>query len=324
MKISVILCTYNGAKYLSKQLDSILNQQSHLPDEIIVCDDISTDNTLQILTEYTNLYPTIFRIHENEVNLGSTKNFEKALSLATGDFIFLADQDDIWKKDKTAKIIQYFQDNPKMQGVFTDADFIDQEGSPIGSKTLWECVHFFEKEYTKPIDLLNIIALNGNIATGATMCITKEAKATVLPFVKKTKNLHDEVIAKKLSFNTNLGYLAENLISYRLHQSQQVGVKSKAPKDKKIKLKRILLGLNSPKTIFEKRYLFNKYYSRYSSYLKFKDDFRLTTLEKEALNIRIADSRSACVRMLQEIKKDNPIYYYGCIVADKIAQKRQL
>ena len=111
MKISVALCTYNGEKFINEQLDSILNQSKKI-DEIIICDDCSTDNTIGILNKYYEQYPNIFKIYINRVNLKSVKNFEKAILLSSGDFIFLSDQDDIWVHNKVEKYIQYFNENP--------------------------------------------------------------------------------------------------------------------------------------------------------------------------------------------------------------------
>lgn len=86
-KISVALCTYNGEKFIHQQIDSILNQSLKV-DEIVVCDDGSTDETQNILAKYQNKYPSIFKIHINEKNLRSVKNFEKAISLCSGEIIF--------------------------------------------------------------------------------------------------------------------------------------------------------------------------------------------------------------------------------------------
>src|SRR5476649_2579474 len=92
--VSIALCTYNGARFLSQQLDTLVNQ-TYRPIEIIVVDDCSTDDTFAILTEYAGRYPN-FKIYRNDVKLGFTANFEKAVKLCTGDLIALCDQDDLW------------------------------------------------------------------------------------------------------------------------------------------------------------------------------------------------------------------------------------
>lgn len=92
--ISVAMTTYNGAKYLEEQLDSILRQTiSNI--EIVVCDDCSTDNTWDILQRYAQR-DSRFRIYRNEQNLGVVRNFERAINMCSGDYIALSDQDDIW------------------------------------------------------------------------------------------------------------------------------------------------------------------------------------------------------------------------------------
>lgn len=96
--ISVVMCTYNGERFIREQLDSIL-QQTVPADEIIIQDDCSTDHTYDILLEYTQKYPTI-RIYQNSKNLGINTNFFDAISKAQGDFIAISDQDDIWNRNK--------------------------------------------------------------------------------------------------------------------------------------------------------------------------------------------------------------------------------
>src|SRR5215212_2843702 len=99
MKISVAMCTYNGAEFLSAQLQSIM-AQSRPPDEIIICDDVSIDTTRSLLRQFATESSIPITLHFNDQNLGSTKNFEQAITLCTGDVIALSDQDDVWRTDK--------------------------------------------------------------------------------------------------------------------------------------------------------------------------------------------------------------------------------
>src|SRR5687768_17349654 len=101
MKISVAMTTYNGASYLREQLDSIL-AQTRMPDEVIVCDDRSTDATPELLREYSARAPVPMTIVFNEQRLASTKNFEQAIRLCSGEIIALSDQDDVWYPHKLA------------------------------------------------------------------------------------------------------------------------------------------------------------------------------------------------------------------------------
>src|SRR6266436_7212118 len=100
-RISVAMCTYNGARFLPRQLESIATQ-TRLPDELVVCDDGSSDESVAIVRWFANSAPFTVRLEINERNLGSTKNFGKAIGLCEGDIIALADQDDVWKPLKLA------------------------------------------------------------------------------------------------------------------------------------------------------------------------------------------------------------------------------
>ncbi len=130
MKISVAMCTFNGAQYLGEQLASLL-AQIRLPDELIICDDGSRDNTCDILRAFAGKVPFEIHIHVNETTLGSTKNFEKIISLCSGDIIALSDQDDVWYPQKLSLIEQAFLQNPQMGGVFTNAEIVDQNLEPL-------------------------------------------------------------------------------------------------------------------------------------------------------------------------------------------------
>lgn len=97
--VSIVLCSYNGEHFLKTQLDSIVCQTYPIH-ELIIQDDGSTDHTLDIAREYAAQYPFI-RVEQHPQNLGFNRNFENALKKATGDFIAIADQDDIWYPEKS-------------------------------------------------------------------------------------------------------------------------------------------------------------------------------------------------------------------------------
>jgi glycosyltransferase involved in cell wall biosynthesis len=106
-KVSIVVCTYNGEKFLQEQLNSLVSQ-TYANLEIIISDDHSTDDTVKIATAFQGRDPRI-RIHVNENNLGFNKNFEQAFDLATGDFIAVCDQDDIWKPNKVKDMMLLFK-----------------------------------------------------------------------------------------------------------------------------------------------------------------------------------------------------------------------
>src|SRR4029077_8380451 len=110
-RLSIAMCTYNGARFLPEQLESIA-AQTRLPDELVVCDDGSADESAEIVRNFGKNAPFPVRLELNEKNLGATKNFEKAIGLCQGDLISLADQDDVWKPQKLSKLWLVFQENP--------------------------------------------------------------------------------------------------------------------------------------------------------------------------------------------------------------------
>lgn len=316
MKISVALCTYNGEKFLQEQLNSILKQTVNV-NEIIVCDDLSTDKTKEILDSYAKYYPNLFKIYHNEKNLRSNKNFEKAITLTTGDYIFLSDQDDIWKENKVEESLKIFNNNNAL-GVFSDANLIDEHSNLINKDvTLWDSV-YFKPETVKKHSLFEQLILKGNFVTGATLCFKKEALKTILPFKTQDKIfLHDEWITYCLSKNNSLFFSKKTLLSYRLHSNQQIGVDINYPvlsKKKTYQKYGVFDDIYKPKSFKDFKIvtstLFNQYqkYKRLHFYETLKS-FKLLTLYLEAD---------------KKMKKSNPILYFFKKQSDKKKGKRQL
>lgn len=224
--ISVALCTYNGEKYLEEQIQSILNQS--LPvDEIVVCDDGSTDSTLNILNIIAKQSSIKFTIIENEQRLNVVKNFEKAISKCEGDYIFLSDQDDIWHKNKVEVVLNYFNKNSHINVVFTDGLLIDENNKLLENKSIFKAVSFqsesqlyFNKGYA--FELLNYF----NRVVGATLACRGNYLRSILPFKVFENIFHDEMIALNAINDNCLGYINECLIKYRIHTDQTIGLKT--------------------------------------------------------------------------------------------------
>ncbi len=220
MKTSVALCTYNGSRFLEQQLDSILNQTMQV-DEIIVCDDRSTDDTLNILTRYKAKFSKI-HVFKNESTLGSVKNFEKALSLCNGEFIFLSDQDDLWVATKVEDFIDYFTKHNEFAVLASSGFGIDENNNTISSPSVWDIPDLLEIlkiEY----NYFTLITQLVNVATGATMCLKKSFLNEVLPFPVSEWFHHDEWIATISSSMQKFAFLRDKKIYYRVHPNQQVG-----------------------------------------------------------------------------------------------------
>ena len=130
LTISISMCTYNGARFLPEQLDCLANQ-SRQPDEVVICDDCSSDNTVEILNAWAESVPFSVKVVQNEKNLGYAQNFAKAISLCSSDVIFLSDQDDIWMPDKLEKMTSVFDNRPEAGVVFCDGLCVDSKGNSL-------------------------------------------------------------------------------------------------------------------------------------------------------------------------------------------------
>jgi glycosyltransferase involved in cell wall biosynthesis len=226
MKISVAMSTYNGARYLREQLDSIA-AQTRLPDELMICDDGSTDGTREIISEFATTAPFPVNVHLNKQNLGSTKNFESAIEFCGGDLITLSDQDDTWLPEKLAQLEAEFARAANVGLIFTDAAVINDDGLPTGY-TLWQRLPLQADERRliqsrRAIDLL----LAGSTVTGATMAFRGRFKDLILPIPTDLPIIHDAWIAILIAAVSGVLPLATPLIRYRQHSEQQVGARER-------------------------------------------------------------------------------------------------
>ncbi|HYE72975.1 MAG TPA: glycosyltransferase family 2 protein, partial [Blastocatellia bacterium] len=225
------MCTYNGGSYLQEQLDSIA-MQSRLPDELIICDDRSSDNTREIIETFASQTSFPVRLHVNERNLGSTKNFEKAIGLCDGDIIALSDQDDVWHSEKLRRLEAALLSIPKAGMVFSDAEVVDEGLRPLGY-SVWQCPGIEFNQTTqrlfkegKAFDVL----LGRNVATGAAIAFRAKYKELFLPIpgdlIQNGLNMiHDGWIALMIAAVADLSFIDEPLIKYRQHSKQQLGLR---------------------------------------------------------------------------------------------------
>lgn len=130
-RVSVALASYNGAQFLGEQLKS-LAEQTRLPDELVVSDDGSRDETIAILEDFRARAPFEVRILRNKVKLGYAGNFNRALAECTGGLVFLADQDDWWFAGKLASMERWAQEAPDCAIFACDAELTNAELSPSG------------------------------------------------------------------------------------------------------------------------------------------------------------------------------------------------
>lgn len=324
MKLSVAMCTYNGEKYIKEQLESILTQ-TMVVDQIVIFDDGSNDKTTAIIEQFQVEYLHKISLYKNIANLGSTKNFEKAISVCDGDYIFLSDQDDIWKVNKVERVIQHFLANPTTEAIFTNGDLINNNNEKISAHTLWDSVFFIENQLEKPINLFKLISSKRNMVTGATLCIKKETKEFILPFPDIKKYYHDEWIAIIIASRKKLENLTDKLISYRIHSGQQIGGKNtiqKSTTQKHLKLSNYILGNAIPKSYQDFNQLSKTYFRHY---LKFKNIANYTKDHSPVNFKEIAEINLELFKKCEDsLKKANPIFYFFRNLTDKIRRKRQL
>jgi Glycosyl transferase family 2 len=219
--LSVALCTYNGARYLREQLDSIAGQ-TRPPDELVVCDDGSTDATLAILEGFAAAAQFPVRIHGNRTPLGTPKNFERAIGLATGEIIALADQDDVWYPHKLERLEQELARSERIGLVFSDADVVDDRLRPAGYR-LWQALRACERNRRLIARGRLFEALvRDNLVTGCTAAFRSAYKDLVIPV--PTACAHDSWAALVIAAVADVARIDAPLLAYRQHAGNQSGL----------------------------------------------------------------------------------------------------
>lgn len=226
MTTSVAMCTYNGARYLKQQLDSIASQTRQV-NEVVVCDDCSKDRTCSIVEKFADSNPGIHvRLIKNETNVGFLRNFEHALSLCSGDLIFLSDQDDVWMEDKVEVFCNYFETHPDVNFAFSNAELINSIGVRSFNKTLFDVVGLddYNKRLFRKGFALELLATSGRV-TGCTSAVRASFVPYCIPFPYfHIKPIHDEVMAVRAASTNSIGLVDKCLIQYRQHEGQTVGI----------------------------------------------------------------------------------------------------
>jgi glycosyltransferase involved in cell wall biosynthesis len=220
MNLSIALCTYNGAVYLNEQLESIV-AQTRTPDELVISDDQSTDDTLRLIEEFAAAAGFPVRLSVNESNLGTAKNFEKAISLCRGDVIVLSDQDDVWHSDKLESVERIFEAKPRLSLVFSNAEIAD-ETLRLFDETLFDWVHFDgpKQRLVKSGRALDL-QLRENLVLGATVAFRANLKELVLPISGNGPLIHDGWIVLLIAAVGEIDFINRPLMKYRQHSAQQ-------------------------------------------------------------------------------------------------------
>jgi len=212
-KISIAIAIYNGASYLSQNLNSLVNQ-TITPYEVIICDDNSTDNTLEIAKNFEKILP--LKIYKNSINLGFTKNFEKVLKKTNGEFIFPCDQDDIWENTKLETLLSSIGQNSL---VYSDSLLVDERGTTLGKTLSQKLKNNFISSRTA------LHFLYDNSVSAHALMFKRELLDFIFPFPKQS--FFDTYIAATAASLHGVVYIDETLVHYRQHTNNALGNKQK-------------------------------------------------------------------------------------------------
>jgi glycosyltransferase involved in cell wall biosynthesis len=213
--VSVAVATWNGSKFLRKQLDSLFNQ-TYRNLEVVVADDNSEDSTLCILEEYKKKAGLSYVV--NSKRLGVVRNFERVLSLCKGDYIAFCDQDDIWFPKKVETLVSEIGDYSL---ICSDAKLIDEN-----DKVFAESFHRYSNiEVPKDKEYFYHLVFH-NFVTGCTALLKKELLDVALP-IPDGEKYHDWWFALAASKYGGIKYLRDQLVFYRQHSSNDTGIVKK-------------------------------------------------------------------------------------------------
>jgi glycosyltransferase involved in cell wall biosynthesis len=216
------MATYDGQDHLLDQLESIA-RQTRPPDELVVCDDGSRDETVATLESFAARAPFSVRVERNPRRLGSAQNFERAVGLCRGEIVFLADQDDIWLPEKIARHLEVFERRSEIGACFSNGKVVDGDAQPLGYR-LWDSLWFShrEQERVRCGGAVEVF-LRHVVAAGTTLSFRADYRELLLPF-PELRSCHDAWIAFLIATVAEVEMLESDLILYRLHAGNQIGL----------------------------------------------------------------------------------------------------
>lgn len=229
-RLAVALCTFQGERYLGEQLASI-SAQTLAPDAVVVCDDGSTDATLEMVKTFAASAPfPVTVLGSDGHRLGPAANFERALRAAHGDILVLCDQDDVWLPHRLERTKEVLESRPDAAAMFSDAQLIDEASSPTG-ETLWEALGITGRTQDRftsgaPRERVKVLC-EGNVVTGATLAIRSSVRGYTLPIPEGW--MHDHWIALMAAACDEVVMWPEVLCRYRVHDRQHTGIGTRRP-----------------------------------------------------------------------------------------------
>jgi glycosyltransferase involved in cell wall biosynthesis len=244
--VSIALCTYNGELYLKEQIDSLI-AQSYQNLEIIIFDDCSTDNTVSIIENYQKEYPHIY-LFINTENLGFNKNFQQALDKCKGDFIAIADQDDIWELNKVSVMIKNIGNSYLL---YHNSKYINNNGTLNGLS--------IRSHHNFVAGNCAINLLYYNCVAGHTCLINKELLKITPPFPKDF--YYDWWFAYTAASIGSINFLNQSLVKHRKHNTSSTSKDIRDPKS--LRMIQFKSFLEHPKTTEQVRQILEKLISYY-------------------------------------------------------------
>ncbi len=221
LKLSIAMATYNGGRFLAEQLQSFADQIQP-PDELVVCDDQSSDGTLEIVREFQGRVGFPVVAARNEERLGISMNFAKAIGLCTGDVIFLSDQDDVWAKDKLKRHKDVYREDRGVGLVFNNAVLVDDGLKSLG-RTTFEELGIDERRFRElGGDRAFEVLARASRISGCTLSFRSRLWPHVLPIPEPF--IHDEWLAIVASMISHIRPIPEPLNYYRQHATQAIGL----------------------------------------------------------------------------------------------------
>lgn len=232
MRVSVAMTTYNGEKFVEKQMLSILHQ-TQSPDEVIIFDDCSTDKTHSIIQQFIiNNSLNNWILLTNKKNTGYIQNFYNAIQACSGDVIFLCDQDDSWEIEKVQTMVEVLADHPEISVLNTAVKLIDENDNTLNIKCKkgWSNANLlFRKVSENGFESFDLeyLALR-NISPGCSMCFTKSIQEI---YLKNKQQIipHDWFINILGSLQNGTFFYNKTLTNYRIHTQNVIGVKTDKP-----------------------------------------------------------------------------------------------
>ena len=208
--VSIAMASYNGEKYISQQIDSILHQ-TYPNIEIVIVDDGSRDGTLEVVQQYVSQFPFV-HVYRNAENSGITKTFESAIKKCKGEFIALSDQDDIWVEHKIQTLLDAIDG---YDAVFSDSILVDENGNSLG------------KKFSSMIRMNTVTNgarfLLSNTVPGHTIMMKRSFAETLYPFPANV--FFDLWISFNAASGKGIKFVDDTLVHYRQHTSNAVGTR---------------------------------------------------------------------------------------------------